>query len=257
MHEHGSPFEFAVLLMAGCAVLAYVSGVVASRRRGRAWPLYRVVFWTTGIASATASVIGPLAAAAHESFVAHMWAHLLVGMLAPLLLVSAAPTTLALRTLDVTPARRLSRLLRSTPTRIVAHPVSAAVLSVGGLWFIYLTPVVTWSRSNVLIHLVMHAHLLAAGYLFTAALVGLDPRPHPPRRSTMLVVMVFAFASHGILAKYLYGHPPIGIAASDAEDGAQVMYYVGAWIEAAVIIVFFAHWYREVGRRLVIQPSSP
>jgi putative membrane protein len=250
MHPHGGGSLDALLVaIAAGSIAAYTAGVLVSRRRGRAWPWYRVVAWITGVALATGSVVGPLAAAAHESFVAHAWSHHLGGMLAPLLLVLATPATLALRTLDVTPARRLSRLLRSAPARLVAHPVTATILSAGGLWVIYLSPIWGSMRTNPLVPLVVHAHLLVAGYLFASAMLGLDPTPHPPSRILVAVLLTIAIASHGILTKYLFAHPPEWVAAEDAQAGAQLMYYAGAWIEAIIIVIFCARWYRAAGRR--------
>lgn len=256
-HAHGGGTSLDIILMfiAAIAMVVYISGVVSSHLRGRPWPLFRLVFWTAGIALAAAAVIGPLADAAHESFAAHMWAHLLSGMLAPLLLVLAAPVTLALRTLDVTPARRLSRLLRSAPARLVAHPISAAVLSAGGLWLIYVTPVFEAMQTNRISHLFVHGHLLFAGYLFAAAIISIDPRPHPPSRAVSIIVLVAVMASHGILAKYLFTHPPIDVPAADAQEGAQLMYYLGACVEGAIIVIFCAQWYRAAGQRLTRQLS--
>jgi putative membrane protein len=251
-HAHGGgiPLDVILMVLPAIAMVGYLSGVVSSHSRGRPWPLFRLVLWTAGIALAAAAVVGPLADAAHDSFVAHMWAHLFSGMLAPLLLVLAAPATLALRTLDVTPARRLSRLLRSAPARLVAHPISAAVLSAGGLWLIYVTPVFESMQTHRFSHLLVHAHLLVAGYLFTAAVVGVDPRPHPPRRAISVIVLVLVMTSHGILAKHLYAHPPIGVPLADAQQGAQLMYYLGAWVEGAIIFIFCTQWYRAAGQRL-------
>ncbi|WP_291037382.1 cytochrome c oxidase assembly protein [Herbiconiux sp.] len=250
VHGGGNALEITLVLIAALTVVVYTGAAVASRRRGRPWPLHRVVLWSCGVALGTASVAGPLAAAAHASFVAHMWGHLLAGMLAPVLLVLAAPVTLALRTLDVVPARRLSRLLRSRPARFVAHPVTAAVLSVGGLWVLYATPLLERMQGDPLLHLVVQAHVLVAGCLFTAAVIGLDPRPHAPSRVLVAVVLVLATAAHGILAKHLYASPPSSVALADAREGAQLMYYAGAWIEAVVIVVFCAEWYRAGGRGL-------
>lgn len=234
--------------LAAAAVGAYLVGVTISRRKGRDWPLHRTTLWCAGIAVATASVVGPLAAAAHESFFAHMTAHLAAGMIAPVLLVLAAPVTLALRALHPTPARRLSRVLASRPARLVAHPATAAVLSAGGLWLIYLTPAIDAMRASPLVHVAVHGHLLLAGYLFTAAVIGLDPRPHRSSRALVAAVLVLAIAAHGILAKHLYANPPAGY--DDVREGAQLMYYAGAWAEAVVIVIFCARWYREADPRV-------
>lgn len=259
-HSSGGGISLDALLvvLATLAVAGYLGGVVTSRRRGRPWPLARLALWCGGIVAAAVSVAGPLARAAHDDFAAHMWAHLLGGMLAPLLLVLSAPVTLALRTLDVTPARRLSRLLRSAPARFVAHPVTAALLSAGGLWLLYLTPLFESMRTNPLMHVLVHAHLLLAGYLVTAAIVGIDPSPHRQPRVLVAVVLILSVASHSILAKHLYAHPPGSVSAVEAAAGAQLMYYVGGWVEAVVILLFCLDWYRSAGRRLdADQPGSP
>ncbi len=253
-----------IILAAGVSA-AYAGAALASRRRGRRWPLHRIALWIAGIAAGLASVVGPLAAAAHDSFQAHMVGHLLAGMIAPILLVLAAPVTLALRTLPVTPARRLSRVLSSVPARVVTHPITALVLSTGGLWLIYMTPVLGMMRDSMMVHVVVHAHMLLAGYVFIAALIGLDPRPHPTPRALLACVLVVSVAAHGVLAKMLYANPPGEFAGSDVRAGAQLMYYAGAWVEAAVIIVFCAQWYRAAdpvrrtrGRRLQgDRPPSP
>jgi putative membrane protein len=248
-HAGAPTLDGVLLAIALLAVAVYAIGALASRRRGRAWPAHRVLLWSGGIAAATATVVGPLAEAAHGDFVAHMWAHLLGGMLAPLLLVLSAPVTLALRTLHATPARRISRLLRSAPARVVAHPVTAGVLSAGGLWAVYLTPVLDVMMAVPLAHVLLQAHLLVAGYLFTAAVIGLDPAPHAPRRVLVAVVLLLSMASHAVLSKYLYAHPPASLAAASVREGAQLMYYAGAWVEAVIVVIFCARWYVAAGRR--------
>lgn len=266
-HAHGpsATIDLLVLATVAVAVLAvglYIVGAVLSARRGRPWPLSRVVLWSAGVACGAASAVGPLAVAAHTDFVAHMGTHLLGGMLAPLLLVLSAPVTLALRTLAVVPARRVSRLLRSLPMRVLAHPVTAGALSAGGLWLIYLSPVFEAMQSSALVHVVVHGHLLFAGFLFTAAVIGVDPSPHRPRRVLVAIVLVVVMASHGVLAKWLYANPPTSVSVVDAQQGAQFMYYAGALIEGAIIVIFCAQWYRAAGRRLatalpVAAPSPP
>lgn len=249
-HGGGAPSLDAIVLAGAIAGIAlYVVAVVRSRRRGRPWPWVRVVLWCTGIAAATISVVGPLAAASHGSFVAHMWAHLLVGMLAPVLLVLAAPISLALRALSVESARQLSRVLRSRVLRVLSHPVTAACLNAGGLWLIYSTPLLGWMQSSALVHAAVHAHLLRAGYLLTAAAVGLDPTPHRAPHIVTAVALLVTMASHSILAKMVYATPTDLYAVGDVQAGAQLMYYAGGWIEAAIVALFCARWYREAGRR--------
>ncbi|MGP3535060.1 cytochrome c oxidase assembly protein [Microbacterium sp. RD1] len=199
---------------------------------------------------AAASVAGPLASAAHDSFAGHMHTHLLAGMIAPVLLVLAAPATLALRSLPVRSARRLTAALHWAPVRALSSPLFAGALSAGGLWLLYLTPLFALLREGAFAHVLGMIHVLAVGYLLTFALIGRDPAPRPRRRLVAAAVLVATLASHAILAKYLYANPPAGVSPADARAGAQFMYYAGAWVEALVVCIFCADGYRSAGRRL-------
>src|SRR5690606_20120906 len=95
-----------VVFALGLAIVGYAAGLWASRNRG-AWPVRLTLCWYAGVVCAGVGSIGPVAEAAHHSFTAHMLGHLVLGMLAPLLMVLAAPVTLALRALPVTVARGL------------------------------------------------------------------------------------------------------------------------------------------------------
>jgi putative membrane protein len=234
------------------AALAYLVAVPLAGR-GRRWPWYRTASWLSGTAAVLVATVGPLEAAADTSFVAHAVAHVLLGMLAPLLLVLGAPVTVALRALPVSAGRRLSRLLTGRPLRWLTEPAVALVLAVGGLWLLYLTPLYALSREHPGLHLLVHLHLVAAGYLLATALVGVDPAPHRRSPGHRSVVLVAAVAGHDILAKYLYGHPPEGVGSAAAQLGSMVMYYAGDAVEVATMVLLCARW----SRRTVRSPRPP
>jgi putative membrane protein len=234
-------------------LIGYLVGVRADRRGG--WPTRRTLCWLLAMLAAVAAVTGPLAEAAHHSFTAHMVTHLLLGMLAPLLLVLAAPVTLVLRASPVRRARQLTGLLASPPLRVLTDPVVAAGLNVGSLWLLYTTNLFTLMHEHPLLHLLVHVHMLATGWLFTVALVSVDPVPHRRSYPVRAAVLVAALAGHDILAKYLYAHPPTGVA--DAELGAMIMYYGGDAIHLVLIVMLCAGWYRLAGRRLPATPVPP
>jgi putative membrane protein len=253
-HDHGgAAIGVAWLLVLPLAVVAvaYLRAAAAERSRGRrSWPWYRDVSWTAGLAIVAAALVGPLADAAHGDLVAHMVAHLLAGMLAPLLLVAAAPVTLALRSLDVGPARRLSRLLASAPLRLLTHPVVAATVNVGSLWLVYATPFAGAMRDVPLVHEFVIVHVVIVGFLFTASIVSVDPAPHRAGFPLRLGALVLAIAAHSVLAKHVFAIAPVGSSIAEAERAGLVMYYGGDALELVLLIAFFTAWYRSAGRRL-------
>jgi putative membrane protein len=242
------PWLVAAVLVSGVLVSgAYLLAAAAVRHRGGRWPHHRDGLWCAGVATASAALCGPVAA--RPGFPAHMTGHVLLGMAAPLLLASAAPMTLLLRTLPVDLARGLTALLRSPPVRVLTHPVTAATLDAGGLWVVYTTGLYAAAAHHGGLHLLVHAHVFAAGYLFTVAVVGVDPMPHRPSRILRAVVLLAFLAAHGILAKYLYAHPPLGVPGGEARAGSEIMYYGGDLVDLVLLIVFCRQWYRATAPR--------
>jgi putative membrane protein len=232
-------FAFAVPFV---AAVGYVAAAGRVRRRGGIWPWWRTALWCAGLLTAATAILGPETLRRHD-FTVHMIGHLLLGMAAPLLLVSAAPFTLALRALPVGRARQLARLLHAEPVRVLTHPLAAAVLNAGGLWLLYTAGLYQHMNSRTWLHLAVHAHIALAGYLFTAAIIGVDPAPRRPAPRVRVAVVVAFLAAHDILAKYLYVHPPAGVGAEQAKAGGKVMYYGGDLLDLILITVFCWQWY--------------
>lgn len=236
------PFIFALIM--------YIIAAFLSSRRYKPWPLYRTIFWTFGVLFAVIAVVGPIANLAHRNFIAHMLGHLLLGMLAPLLMVLAAPMTLALRTLNIPLARRLSRILRSRLSRIITHPIVASFLNLGGLWILYNTDLYLLMHENTLIHIIVHFHVFIAGYLFTVSMVYIDPIAHRISFLYRSIVLIVFLAGHGVLAKFIYAHPPTGVPLAQAEIGGMLMYYGGDIIDIIIIYILFLHWFRATRPRI-------
>ncbi|MFJ2259069.1 cytochrome c oxidase assembly protein [Streptomyces sp. NPDC087844] len=246
---HGRPAIVAAELVALSVLVAvYLMAASRLRRRGDVWPGWRDgTFAAGGVATAWATAGGLPA----EPFTAHMVRHVVLGMLAPLLLVLAHPLTLVLRSLAPGPARRgLLSLARSRPISLLLFPPLAGLLNVGGIWLLYRTELFAVTWHHPLTHSLVHAHVLAAGLLFTFAVCPLDP----VRRRWGLAVrggtLLAVGAAHGVLSKTLYAAPPPGIrvAAADLHQGARWMYYGGDLAEAALAVVLGVGWYTSTGR---------
>jgi putative membrane protein len=249
-HEHAPHLTVEPLytLATVLAIVLYAGAVFFSNKRHKSWPVHRTGFWMLGVFCACSALIGPVAHQSHESFVSHMVGHLLLGMLAPLLMVVAAPVTLLLRTLPVLQARRLARILKSGPARLISHPVTAALLNLGGLYLLYRTPLYMAMHAHVSLNFLVHIHVFLAGFLFTASLLYIDPVAHRLSFMYRSVVLIAASAAHGILSKSLYAFPPAGIAKGEAEVGGMLMYYGGDLVDLILIIILCSQWYKATRR---------
>ncbi|RJK95330.1 cytochrome c oxidase assembly protein [Vallicoccus soli] len=232
--------------------LAAYAVLVARRRRrlGRGWSRWRTASLVAGLLLVAAAVAPPLARAAHEDLRGHMVQHLLLGMYAPLGLVLAAPVTLLLGASPPRTGRRVTAVLRRRPVHVLAHPVTAAVLDIGALHVLYLTPLHALAQRSPLVHGLVAVHLLVAGCLFTWAVAGPDPAPRRPGLAVRLGVLVLAGAAHAHLAKLLHARAGDlaagwGTSVADVEAAAQWMYYGGDGAEVLLAVALCAAWYRR------------
>lgn len=243
----------APLLLLGLVVGIYLAGVSAYRaRRGRRWSQWRTASWLIGAALVAFALSPVLSTVAHQAR-GHMVQHLLIGMLGPLALVMGAPVSLLLGAAPRSAGRAVATALRSRVLHVVGHPVTAAALNVGGMFALYLTPLYAASVQHEPVHHLVHAHFLAAGYLFAWSIAGPDPAPNRPGIRTRLAVLVLAAAGHSYLGKLLYARagelpPGSGHTVAEVEIAAQWMYYGGDIAELLLAAALFATWYRHAGR---------
>lgn len=180
------------------------------------------------------------------------------NLAAVLLLVAGAALVLTavelvLAALPRAGARRLAGALRSPVVRVVAHPVTAALLDVGVLFVLYLTPLLAATATRPWLHALVLVHMLLAGCLFTWAVLGQGPGPRRPRLAVRLAVLVAAAGAHAYLATLLYARAEIhahhdGHAAT-MQQAALWMYYGGDVAEILLAVALLAAWYRRGARR--------
>ncbi len=175
----------------------YLRGVVRINRRGDGWPIYRTLLWFAGLAAMTWLTSGGPMVYGRVQFSAHMLGHMMLSMLVPLLLVMAAPMTLALRTLPARhdgtrgPREWLLAVLESWYSRQITRPAVAGFFFAGTLFMFYFSPLFPVALRTHIGHEIMHVHFIAAGYLFLWVLIGPDPGP---RRPSPALRMMFMFA---------------------------------------------------------------
>jgi putative membrane protein len=162
-------------------------------------------------------------------------------MVAPLLLALGAPVTLALRAVRTPTRRRLLALLASRLVRVLIWPPVVLTLDVGGLYLVYLGGLGEQAEHVPWLHALVHAHMIAAGWLFAELVAGADPVPRPGVAGRLALV-VLAGGAHDVVAKLLY--------ARGYGQGAEIMYYGGTLVDVALAVAVLAGWYAAGGREL-------
>ncbi|MCG1010357.1 cytochrome c oxidase assembly protein [Salinicoccus sp. ID82-1] len=254
MHTHMNHTGFAALevvvaIIAATALFLYPLAMFISNGKHSKWKASRYIWWFLGIILAASALIGPLAERSHYDFNAHMAGHLLLGMLAPLLIVFSRPMTLLMRTLPNQSAKRVSRLLNSRYVTLLTRPIVAATLNIGGLYLIYMTELFTLMHMSSWLYALVHLHVFLAGYLFTISILYIDMTTHRYSFLHRGIVLILALGFHKVLSKLIYASPPEGIPETEGETGAMLMYYGGDIIDLMMIIILCYQWYRSTAPR--------
>jgi putative membrane protein len=156
--------------------LPYAVRARSLARAGRPVAAWRVVCFAGGLLSLAVALSGPVDRLADERFAWHMAEHLLIGDVAPLLLVLGCSGPV------------LAPLLRSPAARVVrvlGHPVAALSFWALLLYGWHLPPLFDLALRSDAAHLAQHACFLTGGVVLWSALLGPLPKPAwfgPPAR---------------------------------------------------------------------------
>ena len=188
-------------------VLLYIRGVVVLTRRGDKWPINRTIFFALGISVADFAVNGGLGLYSHLAFSFHMVAHMVLATLAPIGIALGAPITLALRTLPAgrSPQERGVRgyalaLLHSRFAKFFTNPIVAMIVFDASMFALYFTDLFSWLMSYHFGHFFMEMHFFIAGFLFFAAIIGVDPVPNKLPFIARIVVILAAMSIHAFFS---------------------------------------------------------
>jgi putative copper resistance protein D len=187
----GVAFPFVV-----AAAALYVLGVRRLHARGRPWAGGRTTAFLVGLAVILVATDSGLAAYDRILFSLHIVQHILLGMVAPLLLVLGAPVTLALQASARPSQRRILRVLHSAPVRVLTHPLTAWLLFGTSIVTLYFTSLYELSLRNGFFHVATHGYFVLAGCLFLAHVVGLDPIPNAMGYGARLLYVVVLLPFH-------------------------------------------------------------
>lgn len=233
------------LVLVALAAILYVAAAWMQGCQGLGvWSWWRVASFTLGSAVLAISLVPEYLPFADGDFRQHMIQHILMGMLAPLGLVMAAPITLILKTVPASYGRIITRILRSGPIHLFANPVTALVLNIGGVAAIYFTSLYFQMMTHPSLYYLVHFHFVAAGCLYTWVIAGPDPAPRRPSVPARLVTLGFGVLAHSVLAQLLYSglFITLPIPSEQLTTAAELMYYGGDITEMLLAFALVSRW---------------
>lgn len=192
------------------ALILYLWGLRALRRRDIQWPIERSVSWTLGCVLLFLTTSSGFGMYARAEFSAHMAAHVLLSIAVPILLVRGGPITLALRAIPAAghsdppgPREWLVELVNNPLSRFLTHPVVVATQFLAGFYAFYLGGIYENLISAHLGHMAMNVFFLISGYLFFWVIIGIDETPKPLAPGTKLLVLLVCLPVHLLLGLVL------------------------------------------------------
>ena len=215
-------FDPGALALVGLAVVAYVPRWrrVRAKHGPRGASVGRLIAFAGGLLALIAALISPIDRLGEQSFAMHMFQHILLLDVVPILLIVSL-TKVILR-----PAtRRLQRLERSAGP--LAHPAAAVVLYVGVMWGWHVPALYDAALRHPFVHALEHTFFMTAGVLYwwhlmspirsRARLTGMGPVLY--MLSTKLLVgilgIAITFAPDALYAFYKEQPPIWGLSAGD------------------------------------------
>lgn len=163
-------------VLAGAAAVYYALGVHRIRRAGTRWSRRRTTAWMAGLALLAWVTSGPSAVYSDYMHSMNALGRVLLLTAVPLLLASAAPYELAIRTIlprsdgSFGPREAIMRLGASRVRTALSAPIVAALVFAAIVWVGAAPGIFRWTLSNQLGHQMMIVVSLVGGALIMAAL---------------------------------------------------------------------------------------
>jgi putative membrane protein len=204
--------EPVVLAGAALALALYAQAFVRLRRRGRTRDasVAKALLFAAGVAAGTLAVVSPLDGVAEDTLLsAHMAQHLLIGDLAPLLIVLGLRGPISFFLLPPSVLRALVHKLR-------LRPLAAALLRPAVSFGIWAASLAVWhvpqaydaALAHPALHAVEHATLFLGGLLLWTQIVDPARRGHlgSGRRAAFAAL---ALVSGAVLSETLLATAPL------------------------------------------------
>jgi cytochrome c oxidase assembly factor CtaG len=250
----GWTFEPTQLLPVALAGLLYARRARTLAARGRPVPPLKLASFGAGLATLVAALVTPIDSIGEERlFSVHMFQHLLIGDVAPLLLALGLSGPLLRPLLAPKPLQRL---------RVLTHPFVALPLWAANLALWHVPRLYVAALEHSAVHALQHACFLAGGLLLWSTLLGLLPGPRWYGVGARLLSLgfvwvvgvalsnLFLWSDHAYYAPYVTDPRTWRLSpVADQRAGGGVMLVEMMLVGACVFVVLGLRWLEEAERR--------
>jgi len=197
----------------GCAALggSYLTGVRRLRRGGASWSGRRTLAFLGGVVVLAVAGLSFLAVYDDTLFWTRAVQGVVLLLVAPMLLAAAAPLTLAQATVPPGIRARLGRVRRGAAARAVTLPPVVTLLLVAPPFVIYLTGLYAVTLRNAVVSGLVSLGLLAAGFIYVASRLQIDPMPRHTHHGLTLAMGVAEIVADGVLGLVLWLGPLVAV----------------------------------------------
>jgi putative membrane protein len=220
--------------------------------------------WLAGCVTLLAAVSPPMERVAHASLTGHMVQHLLIGLIAALLLVLAAPgmpimAGLPDRLRGTAGALHRRALPLRRLTRTGWWPLAAVGLYIAATWGWHLPAAYDAALRGWLLHGVEHATFLGAGVVLWWTVVQAGRRSAFGYGTGILVVFLAAVQHAGLTSVLMFAPGPLYAQAAGRDDqllGALVMAVPAKLVYGLAVALLTVAWLTSTERRVARQEGS-
>ena len=264
LHWRADPLAVALITVAGTAYLGGVRRLARRSPRPHSWPATRTAAFMAGLAVVAVATMSGLARYDTVLFSAHTAQHIALGMIGPFLLVLGAPITLALQASHRSTQVLLLRIAHHPVVTALTRPLVAWSLFAATLFALYFTPLLDLSLHNESVHVLVHVHFIAVGFVFWWPAVGIDPLRHPLTYPARMLYVLLAVPFHAFLGLAVLSSTahPLGAReyrkvlrdwgpslVADQRTAAGLMWVAGELLGAIAAALVGVGWFRQEQRR--------